>query len=103
MYWKMYRFFADVHASQHCSDFGYHQCTKRTKPVTLLMVVGTITDVKYEIVNWRRLWLASTIDSFCNISSYKHKKNQSHYRPEVPRGLQEVKVPRLRDNGPGWW
>jgi len=28
---------------------------------------------------------------------------QPHYRPEVPRGFQEVKVPRLRDNGPGWW
>jgi len=27
--------------------------------------------------------------------------NQSHYRPEVPIGFQEVKVPRLRDNGPG--
>jgi len=21
----------------------------------------------------------------------------------VPRGFQEVKVPRLRDNVPGWW
>ena len=31
------------------------------------------------------------------------KLHQSHYRPKVPRGLQEVKVPRLRDNGPGWW
>ena len=30
-------------------------------------------------------------------------KNQSHYSPEVPRGFQEVKVPRLRDKGPGWW
>jgi len=29
-------------------------------------------------------------------------KNQSHYRPDVPRGFQEVKVPRLRDNGTGW-
>jgi len=29
--------------------------------------------------------------------------NQSHYRPEVPREFQEVKVPRLRDNGPRWW
>jgi len=29
------------------------------------------------------------------------KVNQSHYRPEVPRGFQEVKVPRLRDSGPG--
>jgi len=31
------------------------------------------------------------------------KVNQSHYRPEVPRGFQEVKVPGLRDNGPEWW
>jgi len=35
------------------------------------------------------------------ISVYHVK--QSHYRPEVSRGFQEVKVPRLRDNGPGWW
>ena len=31
----------------------------------------------------------------------KKEVNQSHYRPEVPRGFQEVKVPRLRDNGGG--
>jgi len=31
------------------------------------------------------------------------KVNQSHYRPEVPRGFQEVLVPRLCDNGPEWW
>ena len=30
------------------------------------------------------------------------KVKQSHYRPKVPRGFQEVKVRRLRDNGPGW-
>jgi len=29
--------------------------------------------------------------------------NQSHYRPEVPRGFQEVKVPTLRDSGTGLW
>jgi len=28
------------------------------------------------------------------------KVNQSHYRPKVPKGFQEVKVPRLHDNGP---
>jgi len=28
----------------------------------------------------------------------KSKINQSHYRPEVPGGFQEVKVPILRDN-----
>jgi len=33
----------------------------------------------------------------------KGKKHQPHYRPEVPRGFQEVKVLRLHDNGPGWW
>ena len=31
------------------------------------------------------------------------KVNQSHYRPEVPIGFQEVKVPKLRDIGPEWW
>jgi len=30
-------------------------------------------------------------------------KKQNHYKPEVPRGFQEVKVPRLRDNVPIWW
>jgi hypothetical protein len=28
--------------------------------------------------------------------------NQFHYRPEVPRGFQVIKVPRLRDNNPEW-
>ena len=31
------------------------------------------------------------------------KVNLSHYTAEVPRDYQEVKFPRLRDNGPGWW
>ena len=35
--------------------------------------------------------------------SYVVKVKQSHYRPEVPSRFQEVKVPRLCDNGPGWW
>jgi hypothetical protein len=38
-----------------------------------------------------------------SLKSSKNKVNQSHYRPEVPRGFQEVMVPRLRDSGPGWW
>ena len=33
----------------------------------------------------------------------EEKVNKSHYRTEIPRGFQEVKVPRLRDNGPEWW
>ena len=31
------------------------------------------------------------------------KVNRSHYQSEVPREFQEVKIPRLRDNGTGWW
>jgi len=32
----------------------------------------------------------------------KVKVNQSRYKLEWPRGFQEVKVPRLCDNGTGW-
>jgi len=38
-----------------------------------------------------------------NTARIKVKVNQCHYRPKVPRGFQEVKVPRLRENGPEWW
>jgi len=31
------------------------------------------------------------------------KVKQPHYRPDVARGFQEVKVPRFRDNGTEWW
>jgi len=31
---------------------------------------------------------------------FQVQSNQFRYRPQVPRGFQEVKVPRLRDNGP---
>jgi len=51
-------------------------------------------------------------ESMCNKERIVHKEciehkvkvevKQSHYRPEVPRGLQEVKVPRLHDNSTGW-
>jgi hypothetical protein len=39
--------------------------------------------------------------TFASINEVKVK--QSRYRPEVPRGFQEVKVPRVHDNGTGWW
>jgi len=45
-------------------------------------------------VEWRKVQMRSLV--ICKV-------NQSHYRPEVPRGFQEVKVPRLHDNGPEWW
>jgi len=31
------------------------------------------------------------------------KKSSSVTGPKGPRGFQEVKVPRLHDNGTGWW
>jgi len=37
-----------------------------------------------------------------NNESIKHL-NQSHYRPGQAQRVPEVKVPRFRDNGTGWW
>jgi len=44
---------------------------------------------------------AITADEY--LPDNKKVVNQSHYRHEVPIGFKEVKVPRLRDNGPGLW
>jgi hypothetical protein len=44
--------------------------------------------------------------SFCFMKGKKDvnvKVKQSHYSLEWPRGLQEFKVPRVHDNGTGWW
>jgi len=38
-----------------------------------------------------------------NVENNKKKVNQSYYKPEVSRGFQEAKVPRLREIGSGWW
>jgi len=37
------------------------------------------------------------------ITLIKKKGKSVPLRPEVPTGFEEVKVPRLRDNGPEWW
>jgi len=43
-------------------------------------------------------------ESYCLAPEVHYSNvNQSHYRPEMSRGFQEVKVPRLRDKGPEWW
>ena len=56
----------------------------------------------YSAIKYVRMepYLISEGDGFQTIK-WIILKNQSHYRPEVPIGDQEVKVPRLRDNGPG--
>jgi len=33
----------------------------------------------------------------------KVKVKQPRYRPGVAQRVHEVKVPRFRDNGTGWW
>jgi len=38
-----------------------------------------------------------------NYRNIEETKKQSYYRPEVPRGFQEVKVPRFHENSTGWW
>ena len=60
----------------------------------------------YPIKHCSYMFLAGPVmlSVYSGISKSKCKKvNQSHYRPEVPRGFQEVKVPRLRDTDSGWW
>ena len=68
----------------------------------------------YYFVRCTLLWIFSNIlgtemvivfryKGYLSTELVKKKVKQSHYRPEVPRGFQEVKVPRLRDNGTGWW
>jgi hypothetical protein len=37
------------------------------------------------------------------VALYRVKANQSHYRLRGAQRVQEVKVPRLSDNGPGRW
>ena len=49
------------------------------------------------------LWGAAPQNGMLHTDNAGSKVNQSHYRPEVPRGFQEVKVPRLCDNGPEYW
>ena len=43
--------------------------------------------------------------TFCLSETQSHCKmlNPSNYIPKVPRGFQEVKAPRLREDGPGCW
>ena len=52
--------------------------------------------------HYKRLMTTDTLRedryTFCIV-----KVKESHYKTEVPRGFQEVKVPRLRDNSTGWW
>jgi len=61
----------------------------------LLWIFSNILGTEIIIV-FRYKWYLST-------EVVKDKVNQSHYRPEVPRGFQEVKVSRLHDSVPGWW
>ena len=55
-----------------------------------------IRNVKY-IRSTILSYVACPTVQYCSTLSHK---NQSNYRLELPRGFQEVKFPRLRDNGP---
>jgi len=48
------------------------------------------------------LKIGTSLITPCNLLA-KVEVNLSHYRPDVPRGFQEVKVFRFHDNGTGWW
>jgi len=59
---------------------------------------GTRAGLSGGLLGKQRQWRAP-VAGYCETEVV----NQSHYRPEVPGGFQDVKVPRLRDNDPGWW
>jgi len=60
---------------------------------------SNITDIQF---NGYLLSGSFNSTSVCYETGTKRKKvSQAHHRPDVPRGFQEVTVPRLRDNGPG--
>ena len=59
-------------------------------------------NLKYEIFPGKKFSHPGDDNNVLLLPSYKVKVKQSRYRPEVPRGFQEVKVPRLHDNGTGW-
>ena len=54
-------------------------------------------------MQWQ-LGILGTISAFAlGHKGTKKKAKHSRYRPEVPRGFQEVKVPRFHDNGTEWY
>ena len=78
------------------------------------MVLAVVCSDKhdYNFVHCPLLWIFSNILRMEIIIVFRYKGstevvkqrvNQSHYRPEVPGGFQEVKVSRLHDSVPGWW
>jgi len=76
------------------------------------MLIMVLKPEKYELDNLdKRFVLAKLILVILRVTLSKHKgvpeilgnKISLIYRPELPNGLQEVKVPRLRDSGPECW
>ena len=66
----------------------------------LLFTISKICMKKFEF-HYNLTRIKGTLHEY--LCTFMLIKKQSHYRPEVPRGFQEVKVPILHDNGPGWW
>jgi len=88
------------------SNFGFDMI--RYNMIYLLTAIGltpggSSTVHIYTQIIHRTSQLTTLVGRLSGIRAQSKKVNQSHYRPDVPRGFQEVKVPRLRNNGPGWW
>ena len=75
------------------------------------LLLATILISRFQVRMWLQIILFNKKKKLQDFSyclstpayGYGEKVNQSRYRPEVPRGFQEVKVPRFRNNGTGWW
>ena len=67
----------------------------------ILCVLQNVRLVSMFLLRFEKETFQNHVMKLYQLTSVHCKKkmvNQSHYRPEVPRGFQEFKVPRLRDN-----
>ena len=116
---------AEVPGSNLCHDSRSLDSGFRDFIESFQAIVGVVTHIGPPTIPLHILYNFLLIDTYIHILSYKwivsikpmsfctrisvrispavqrSEVNQSHYRPEVPRGFQEVKVSRLLANDPG--
>ena len=95
------RVYGSCKSSLHSCHTKYIHNQARSKTMNTVLAAAFIVGTYMYVSLYMDIMVFYAYD-VCVYIYYIYKVNQSHYRAEVPRGFQEVKVPRLRDNGPEW-